>query len=196
MKIEKILLISGLSIVSLNSMAASTSSEFKVGATVNAGCIVSAENINFGELQVSQSNRYIKKIADAPLTIQCSKCINIQLTGSSINNQSFYLGPKLWLDGSTTDLRQTRIRYGVQMNNVQTNDDITITKAARYNYLWNVSCDHHFNFKIKTSNKVVLPIYGQLLDHIGISDTNNAPLDLFTIKSGNYTDTYTYTLTF
>ncbi len=82
------------------------------------------------------------------------------------------------------------------MNNVTTNSNISVTKAAKYHYLWNVAGDHHFNFKINTSNQVVLPIYGQLLDHSGITNTIIDPLDLFSVKAGNYKDDFVYTLTF
>ncbi len=82
------------------------------------------------------------------------------------------------------------------MNNVITNSDITIIKPASLNYLWNVSGDHHFNFKINTSEKIDLPIYGQLLDHKGFNASIISPLDLFSIQPGNYTDDFVYTLTF
>ena len=198
MKINKtLLLISALGAFSLNSFAISTPAEIKVSAKVTSGCIVSAQDISFGDLQVSQSNRSIQAIAQAPLTLQCSKGTNIQLTGSDKNNPGFSYGPRLWLEGATKDERETRIRYGVQMNNVTTNSNISVTKAAKFHYLWNVAGDHHFNFKINTSNQVVLPIYGQLLDHWGITaGSTSYPLDLFSVKAVNYTDDFVYTLTF
>jgi hypothetical protein len=197
MKLKKLLFISLFSAVSLNSIAASNTENIKVTALVQAGCIVSAQDISFGDLQVSQSNRSIQAIAQAPLTLQCSKGTNIQLTGSDKNNPGFVYGARLWLEGATKDERETRIVYGVQMNNVTTNSNISVTKAARNHYLWNVAGNHHFNFKINTSNQVVLPIYGQLLDHRGITaDSTIDPLDLFSIKPGNYTDDFVYTLTF
>lgn len=195
-KNKKLLLMSALGVLSFNSFAASTPAELKVSAKVTAGCIVSAQDISFGDLQVSQSNRSIQAIVQAPLTLQCSKGINIQLTGSDTNNPYFIYGPRLWLEGATKDARETRIRYGVYLNNVITNSDITVIKPAKDNYLWTVGGDYNFNFKINTSEKIDLPIYGELLDHLGITDSTNYPLDLFSVKPGNYTDDFVYTLTF
>ncbi len=83
MRLKKLLFISLFSTVSLNSIAAFNTENIEVTARAQAGCIVSAQDISFGDLQVSQSNRSIQAIVQAPI-------FNLQVQTRTI--QVFHMG--------------------------------------------------------------------------------------------------------
>lgn len=184
-----------LFLLSNAALAASGNKDMKVSATVEKGCVVSASPYNFGDIKSS-----ILFEISGTLTMQCSKGMQVVITGSDLNNPGAINGPRMWHENAKSDLRNSRIRYSVLTKNVQDNSDLQVIKHPRANSIWNyrdATFDYRFIVKFLTGNMSVLPMVAAINSDIGINLSDTVvPFNNMLLLPGNYSDTFTYTLTF
>lgn len=165
-----------------------------VKANAVSGCVIKANPFNFSDTLVLHSS------TNGNMTLQCSKGISVRINGTDKNNPALYNGPRMWRVGETTDKPETRIRYGIFSDTIVSTPDFEVISHPLNKYIWNYSSGSNnfsLNIKMITGNAVVLPFNAKVLESRGVtSGETNIDFNSKKILPGDYTDDFTYTLTF
>lgn len=170
------------------------SANIDVKANAVSGCVIHANSFNFSDALVLHSS------TNGNMTLQCSKGVSVRINGADKNNPALYNGPRMWITGATTDKLETRIRYGIFTDTVVSTPDFEVISHPLNKYIWNYSTgptDFSLRLKMITGNSIVLPLNAKVLESRGVTtDTTNIDFDSKKIIPGDYSDDFTYILTF
>lgn len=188
-KLILIPLIIGLSITAVN--AASTNKNMKISANIQKGCVISAENISFGDVNT------LAKLAKNNVTLNCSRgtTVNIALIGQT-NPDGYRLtfmtigGKKMSASGNKDRDFSEGIQYSSEIHHLLS-DNLTykITRRPNADVLGQklgTEYDHSMDVLITSAQPAVININNYI--------TNNNQLKR--LIPGNYFDNLTYRITF
>lgn len=178
-KIINGVIFSAIGLMSINASAVNISSDMKVSANLMAGCIFSAEDINFGVLDTADNSQ---RIVPANISIQCSKGTTLRLSTDS----SSYTGTPIYLNGQVNTETGKNFKYLVTpfSGNVP---NITISQGHMNHGITSGSEEAHTTLiKVNTSDKVNL-VFNGIIEAGQITKS---------LIPGDYSTSLTYTITY
>lgn len=157
----------------------SMKSDIKVSALLQSGCLFSAQDINFGNLNPSDTSA---RTTEARISLKCSKGTSLRLTTDSKS----YSGTPIYLNGIVNSDDRKFFYYFVTPF-TGTIPNVTISQGHLHHGIVDTTSDaHSTTITLNTTSQVDIPLVGNIKE-------NQINTGLF---PGVYRTSLTYTITY